>query len=77
MVSMNSIPGELAYIWQIKWLGIIAIKTESTQLNFLVMFSSPPRRWILKSLLRKGFSWTVKYNRPQAKAKHNLFTFYK
>ena len=35
MVSRNSIPGGLAYIWQSKWLGIIAIKTESTQINFL------------------------------------------
>ena len=35
MVSRNSIPGGFAYIWQSKWLGIIAIKTESTQINFL------------------------------------------
>ena len=35
MVSRNSIPGEFAYIWQSKWLGIIAIKTESIQINFL------------------------------------------
>ena len=35
MVSRNSIPGGFAYIWQSKWLGIIAIKNESTQINFL------------------------------------------
>ena len=35
MVSRNSIPGGFAYIWQSKWLGIIAIKTESIQINFL------------------------------------------
>ena len=35
MVSRNSIPGGFAYIWQSKWLGIIAIKTESLQINFL------------------------------------------
>ena len=35
MVPRNSIPGGFAYIWQSKWQGIIAIKTESTQINFL------------------------------------------
>ena len=35
MVPRNSIPGGFAYIWHSKWLGIIAIKTESTQINFL------------------------------------------
>ena len=35
MVSRNSIPGGITYIWQSKWLGIIAIKTASTQINFL------------------------------------------
>ena len=35
MVSWNSIPGEFAYVCQSKWLGIIAIKIESTQINFL------------------------------------------
>ena len=35
MVSRNSIPGGFAYIRQSKWLGIIAIKTESTKINLL------------------------------------------
>ena len=35
MVSWNSIPGGFAYVCQSKWLGIIAIKFESTQINFL------------------------------------------
>ena len=35
MVSRNSIPGGFAYTRQSKWLGIIAIKTESTKINFL------------------------------------------
>ena len=35
MVPRNSIPGGFAYIWQSKWVGIIAIKTERTQINFL------------------------------------------
>ena len=30
-----SIPGGFAYIWQSKWVGIIAIKTEGTQIHFL------------------------------------------
>ena len=34
MVSCNSIPGGFAYVCQSKWLGIIAIKIESTQINF-------------------------------------------
>ena len=35
MVPGNSIPGGLAYIWQSKWVGIIATKTERTQIHFL------------------------------------------
>ena len=35
MVNRNSTPGGFANIWQSKWVGIIAIKTERTQINFL------------------------------------------
>ena len=35
MVPKNSTPGGFAYIWQSKWVGIIAIKTERTQIHFL------------------------------------------
>ena len=35
MVPRNSTPGGFAYIWQSKWEGIIAIKTEKTQIHFL------------------------------------------
>ena len=35
MVPWNSAPGGFAYIWQTKWVGIIAIKTERTQSHFL------------------------------------------
>ena len=35
MVLWNSAPGGFAYIWQSKWLGIIAITTERTQIRFL------------------------------------------
>ena len=37
MVPRNSTPGGFAYIWQSKWVGIIAIKTiksERTQIHF-------------------------------------------
>ena len=34
MVLRNSTPGGFAYIWQSKWVGIIAIKTERTQIHF-------------------------------------------
>ena len=36
MFLRNSTPGGLAYIWQSKWVGIIAIKTERTQIHFLI-----------------------------------------
>ena len=35
MVPWNSASGGFAYIWQSKWVGIIAIKTEGTQIRFL------------------------------------------
>ena len=35
MVPRNSTPGEFAYISQSKWVGIIAIKTKRTQIQFL------------------------------------------
>ena len=35
MVRKNSIPGGFAYISQSKWVGIIAINTERTQIRFL------------------------------------------
>ena len=35
MVPKNSIPGGFAYIWQSKWVGRIAIKTQRTEIHFL------------------------------------------
>ena len=35
MFLRNSTPGGLAFIWKSKWAGIIAIKTERTQIHFL------------------------------------------
>ena len=35
MVPWNSASGGFAYNWQSKWVGIIAIKTEKTQIHFL------------------------------------------
>ena len=51
MVAWNSTSGEFAYIWQSKWVGIIVINTEKMQIQILRTFSSPWRRWILKSLI--------------------------
>ena len=34
MVLRNSTPGVFAYIWQSKWVEIVAIKTERTQIDF-------------------------------------------
>ena len=35
MVPRNSTPEGFSYIWQSKWVGIISIKTERTQIHFL------------------------------------------
>ena len=35
LVPRNSTPGGFAYIWQSKWVGIIAINTERKQIHFL------------------------------------------
>ena len=35
MAPRNSTPGGFAYILQSEWVGIIAIKTERTQIHFL------------------------------------------
>ena len=35
MVPWNSDSGGVSYIWQSKWVGIIAIKAEGTQIDFL------------------------------------------
>ena len=35
MVTWNSASGGFAYIWQSKWVGIIAVKTKRTQIHFL------------------------------------------
>ena len=35
MAPRNSIPGGFTNIWQSKWVEIIAVKTERTQIHFL------------------------------------------
>ena len=35
MVPRHSAPGGFSYIWQSEWVGIIAIKTERTEIPFL------------------------------------------
>ena len=51
MVLTNSTPAGFAYIWRSKWVGIIAIKTERTQIHFWSDVSLPSRRPIVKSLM--------------------------
>ena len=41
-VLKNSTPGKVAYIWQIEFVQIDAVKFERMQINFLAMFSLPP-----------------------------------
>ena len=36
MVHRNSTPGDFAYLWQSKLVGIIAMKTERTKIHFLI-----------------------------------------
>ena len=40
MVPRNPTPGGFAYIWQSKWIAIIAIKTERSQIHFFVAAAS-------------------------------------
>ena len=42
--------GGFAYNWQSKWVGVIAIRTETTQIVFLSDVLVASRRWTLKSL---------------------------
>ena len=35
MITWNSASGGFAYIWQSKWVGIIAVKTKRTEIPFL------------------------------------------
>ena len=65
MVPWNSALGRFAYNWQSKWVGIISIKTERTQIHFLsdVLVAVP---WVpdarfpvsvnRRSCLRRGVS---------------------
>ena len=64
-VTWNSSSGGFAHIWQSKWVGIIAIKTERTQIHFLsdVLVA-------VASLDLKGpNSWPV---RPQLRSQNQL-----
>ena len=40
MVPWNSTSGGFAYIWQRKWLRMIAIKIERTQIHFLINYKA-------------------------------------
>ena len=54
IVLENSTPGGLAYIWQSEWVGIVAIKTETTQIHFwsdvFAAFASSDRKVPIRKL---------------------------
>ena len=54
MVPSNSTPGGFANIWKSKWIGIIAIKTERTQIHFLSDILFPVEPLDLKVANDKG-----------------------
>ena len=47
MVPRNSTPGGFAHIWQSKWVGIIAIKTEKREIQ---LFFNGLNAWLSLSL---------------------------
>ena len=52
MVPWNSALGGFAYNWQSRWVGIFAIKTERTQIDFLSdVLLLPSPLWTLKYLI--------------------------
>ena len=57
MVPWNSASGGFTYNWQSKWVGIISIKTEKTQIHFLSDVLVAVARWILKSLICSASAW--------------------
>ena len=70
MVFRNSTPGGFAYIWQSRWVGIIAIKTERTQIHFLsdvfAAVASSDRK-VPIALAKKRTRWIL---REKAECKH-------
>ena len=60
MVPRNSTPGVFAYIWQSKCVGIIAIKTERTQIHF---FSD-----VLVAVASSNLKVPIKQQRRRTKA---------
>ena len=70
MVLRNSTPEGFAYIWQSKWVGIIAIKTERTQIHFwsdvFAAVASSDRK-VPIALAKKRTRWIL---REKAECKH-------
>ena len=59
MVSWNSASEGLAYIWQSKWVAIIAIKTNRTQIHFLSdVLVDVTLLDIITAKRRKGKNWS-------------------
>ena len=59
MVPRNSTPGGFAYIWQSKWVEIIAIKNERTQIHFLSDVLIAVASLDLKVPILPGNQWWV------------------
>ena len=64
-VPWNSASGGFAYIWRSKWVGIIAIKTEETQIHFLsdvlLAVASLDLKISIKSYKLTGNSYKTKF----------------
>ena len=72
LVSWNSASEGFAYNWQSKWVGIIAIKTERSQIHFLSDVVVAVASLDLKVLIRE---FTQRRRRPQReRLKSNRFT---
>ena len=54
MVPRDSTPGGFANVWQSKWVGIITMKTERTQIHFLSDFLIAVASLDLKAANDKG-----------------------
>ena len=70
VVLRNSTPGGFAYIWQSKWVGIIAMKTERMQVHFWSDVFAAVASSDRKVPTSKTFDW----NRQQFSMVYTVFT---
>ena len=71
MVPWNSASGGFAYIWQSKWVGIIAIKIKETQIHFLsdvlvAVASSDPEVPIVPFRNHQNL-WIISFSEPSGR----------